>query len=216
MHILEKIYTIFSILLFFVGNAFAASEGLCPKKILDRGTLRGVFLGTQCEDFCYAAFRLDSDEQVVMFADPDIVEKQLGKEGNYVEVSYTVEQFWIDLGNECTRSEVYTEGKIIKNNIDKKGIKSNIIEYNMCTGDGDGCYAQCQETTNMNFITLKSDGTGTMDGYRANDFPFTWESIKDKFIIFHYDGHDEEYIIDTTKEHGTLLIGKTECLKKIR
>lgn len=212
MHILEKFYATFLILVFFVGNAFAASEELCPKKVLDKGTLRGVFLGTQCEDFCYAAFRLDSDEQVVMFADPDIVEKQLGKEGNYVEVSYTVEQFWIDLGNECTRSEVYMEGKIIKDNKNKTDIKNNVIEYNMCTGQGDNCYTQCQETTKMNFITLRSDGTGSMDGYRADDIPLTWSLIGEQFMIL--DG--EPYILDNTKERGTILFGRGDCWKKVK
>ena len=35
-------------------NAFAASKSMCPDKVLGTEAVEGVYLGTSCEDFCYA------------------------------------------------------------------------------------------------------------------------------------------------------------------
>lgn len=211
MNIFKIIYILLIVMVLPSKYSFAYSKDICQQKIIDKGTIEGIYIGTMCGDSCYAAFKINEEEEIGMFADPEKVERQLKNEGNYVEVKYNVEQFWNEFAEECVRSKVYIDGKVIN-----KNTINNTSEFNMCIGEGDGCYMQCKETTTMNFITIKSDGTGAMDGYRASDFPFTWESIRGKFMIFHYDGYDEEYIMETTKEHGTLLIGKTECLKKIR
>ena len=67
------------VLLCLTSNVYADSEALCPSKILDSGTLTGVYKGSQCGDMCYGAFQLDSGESVFMIADPDRLDRELGE-----------------------------------------------------------------------------------------------------------------------------------------
>ena len=97
-------------LLCLTPNAYAGSGTLCPSKVLDSGTLTGVDKGSQCGDMCYGAFQLASGESVVMIADPDRLDRELGEEGNRVSVNYDVQQFWNVYGEECSRMEVSRAG----------------------------------------------------------------------------------------------------------
>lgn len=68
-------------LLCLTPNAYAGSGTLCPSKVLDSGTLTGVYKGSQCGDMCYGAFQLDSGESVFMIADPDRLDPGAGRGG---------------------------------------------------------------------------------------------------------------------------------------
>ena len=104
----------FLVLLCLAHNVHADSQTLCPSKVLDSGTLTGVYKGSQCGDMCYGAFQLDSGESVFMIADPDQLDRELGKGGNRVSVNYDVQQFWNVYGEECSRMEVYKSGHVIE------------------------------------------------------------------------------------------------------
>jgi len=100
--------------LIFASPAFAASKSRCPDKVLDKGTIEGVYQGMECEDFCYVLMTLDNGETFYLLANEDYVLEAFGEAtGQRVSITYNVEQFWNEFGNECTRQEVMTEGKVL-------------------------------------------------------------------------------------------------------
>ena len=125
------------VLLCLTPNAYADSEALCPSKVLDSGTITGVYKGSQCGDMCYGAFQLDSGESVFMLADPDQLDQELGEEGNRVSVNYDVQQFWNVYGEECSRMEVYKSGHVIQQPTQGNASTQN----SMLSAE----YAQCME-----------------------------------------------------------------------
>lgn len=129
-------------------NTYADSEPLCPSKILDSGTLTGVYKGSQCGDMCYGAFQLDSGESVFMIADPDQLDRELGEEGNRVSVNYDVQQFWNVYGEECSRMEVYKSGHVIGQHAEEKTSAQNSLlsaEYAQCMEKSDGVTVAMQD-----------------------------------------------------------------------
>ena len=73
-----------------------------------------------------------------MIADPDRLDRELGKEGNRVSVNYDVQQFWNVYGEECSRMEVYKSGHVIQ----QQYIKGNAsTEDSLLSAE----YAQCME-----------------------------------------------------------------------
>ena len=138
----------FLVLFCVAHNTYADSEALCPSKILDRGTLTGVYKGSQCGDMCYGAFRLDSGESVFMIADPDRLDRELGKEGNRVSVNYDVQQFWNVYGEECSRMEVYKSGHVIEQHTEGNASAPNSLlsaEYAQCMEKSDGVTVAMQD-----------------------------------------------------------------------
>ena len=138
----------FLVLFCVAHNTYADSEALCPSKILDRGTLTGVYKGSQCGDMCYGAFQLDSGESVFMIADPDRLDRELGEEGNRVSVNYDVQQFWNVYGEECSRMEVYKSGHVIEQHTEGKASAPNSLlsaEYAQCMEKSDGVTVAMQD-----------------------------------------------------------------------
>lgn len=104
----------FLVLLCLTHTAHADSQALCPFKVLNSGTLTGIYNGAQCGDMYYGAFQYDSVEFIFMSADPDQLDREMGKEGNRVSVNYNVQQFWNVYGEECSGMEVYKGGHFIE------------------------------------------------------------------------------------------------------
>ena len=133
------------VLLCLTPNAYADSEALCPSKVLDSGTITGVYKGSQCGDMCYGAFQLDSGESVFMLADPD---QELGEEGNRVSVNYDVQQFWNVYGEECSRMEVYKSGHVIQQPTEGNASTQNSLlsaEYAQCMEKSGGVTVAMQD-----------------------------------------------------------------------
>mgnify|MGYP003287995414 FL=1 len=138
----------FLVLLCLTPNAYADSEALCPSKVLDSGTLTGVYKGSQCGDMCYGAFQLDSGESVFMLADPDQLDQELGEEGNRVSVNYDVQQFWNVYGEECSRMEVYKSGHVIQQPTQGNASTQNSLlsaEYAQCMEKSGGVTVAMQD-----------------------------------------------------------------------
>lgn len=136
------------VLLCLASSVYADSEALCPSKILDSGTLTGVYKGSQCGDMCYGAFQLDSGESVFMIADPDRLDRELGKEGNRVSVNYDVQQFWNVYGEECSRMEVYKSGHVIEQHTEGNASAPDSLlsaEYAQCMEKSDGVTVAMQD-----------------------------------------------------------------------
>ena len=136
------------VLLCFASNVYADSEALCPSKVLDNGTLTGVYKGSQCGDMCYGAFQIDSGESVFMIADPDQLDRELGKEGNRVSVNYDVQQFWNVYGEECSRMEVYRSGHVIEQHTEGNVSAQDSLlsaEYAQCMEKSDGVTVAMQD-----------------------------------------------------------------------
>lgn len=131
------------VLLCLTSNVYADSEALCPSKILDSGTLTGVYKGSQCGDMCYG-----SGESVFMIADPDRLDRELGEEGNRVSVNYDVQQFWNVYGEECSRMEVYKSGHVIEQHTEGNASAPNSLlsaEYAQCMEKSDGVTVAMQD-----------------------------------------------------------------------
>ena len=103
------------------GQAEAATKSHCPNKVLDTGTIEGIYRGVECGDSCFATIELLSGEKFSLFADEQAAEKALGSgKGQRVSVQYKVEQFWrneSDSGDDkhgfCQRAEVFVSGKVL-------------------------------------------------------------------------------------------------------
>lgn len=138
----------FLVLLCLTPNAYADSEALCPSKVLDSGTLTGVYKGSQCGDMCYGAFQLDSGESVFMIADPDQLDRELGEEGNRVSVNYDVQQFWNVYGEECSRMEVYKSGYVIEPHSEENASAQDSLlsaEYAQCMEKSGGVTVEMKD-----------------------------------------------------------------------
>ena len=92
---------------------WAENHPACPEKVLDRGTVEGVYQGTECGDMCHAEIKLDNGDIFYVLADPDEADKVFGKTGNRVSVTYEVQQYWNEFGGMCARDEVFREGRRI-------------------------------------------------------------------------------------------------------
>ena len=98
----------------FASTSFAASKSTCPDKVIDKGTIEGIFQGVECGGSCWATLVLPNGEKFSLIADEDEVEKTFGKgTGQKVSVAFTVQQFWNEPGNECSRVEVMESGKVL-------------------------------------------------------------------------------------------------------
>ncbi|MDR2076664.1 MAG: hypothetical protein LBP61_07015, partial [Desulfovibrio sp.] len=97
-----------------VSPVWAASRSTCPDKVLEEGSIEGVFQGVECGDFCHAAIELDNGEVFSLLADEEAVSKAFGSgTGQRVSAAYKVEQFWNEPANECSRLEIFASGKVL-------------------------------------------------------------------------------------------------------
>mgnify|MGYP001009164127 CR=1 FL=1 len=92
----------------------AASKSKCQDKVLETKTVEGIYQGNECGDFCYSSVKLDSGKDFAFLCGEDLANKLFGvSSGQRISVTYDVQQFWNEFGNECTRAEVCRSGKII-------------------------------------------------------------------------------------------------------
>jgi hypothetical protein len=114
---MKKIIFILSILLFSVENSFAANKVTCPEKVLSTDILTGEYMGwfEAEEGFNTIGIKIDKHEEpVYIVASEEDADKFFGKGmGQQVSVTYNVEQFWIEEGQECMRVETFKSGKIL-------------------------------------------------------------------------------------------------------
>lgn len=91
----------------------ASSESMCPTKVLSTHTIEGVFLGTECGDYCHGSIKLANGKEFIFFGNVDKIEKHLGKTGNNVSVTYELTQMWNEYGKFCAKNGVFKSGKIL-------------------------------------------------------------------------------------------------------
>ena len=91
-------------------NALATSKSMCPDKVLGAEAGEGVYLGPVCEDFCYSTIRLRNGEDLAFLCGEDNAAKFFGQKGTHVKASLELQQFWNELGNECSRQYVCKDG----------------------------------------------------------------------------------------------------------
>jgi hypothetical protein len=114
---MKKFIFILSIFLFSVENSFAASKATCPEKVLSTDVLTGEYMGwfEAEEGFNVIGIKIDGHEEpVYIVASEEDADKFFAKGvGLQVSVTYKVEQFWIEEGQECMRVETFKSGKIL-------------------------------------------------------------------------------------------------------
>jgi hypothetical protein len=92
-------------------TAFSATRSTCPDKILETGSIEGIYRGTECGDLCHAAIELSNGEIFYLLAGEEEAAGQFGPgTGQRVSAEYKIEQFWNEYGNECSRMEVLVSG----------------------------------------------------------------------------------------------------------
>ncbi len=106
--------TLCCIMLLTCGQAEAATQSMCPDKVLDSGTIEGIFLGVECGDYCHATIKLPNGEEFSLFANEETTEKAFGKgTGQKVSVTYELRQYWEGEGMYCNRAEFFASGKLL-------------------------------------------------------------------------------------------------------
>ena len=104
------IFLILIAVILLSGNAFAASKSMCHDKVLGTESVEGVYIGTVCEDFCYSTIRLRNGEDLTFLCGEDNAAKSFGQKEANVKASLELQQFWNELGNECSRQYVCKYG----------------------------------------------------------------------------------------------------------
>ncbi|WP_298996737.1 lysozyme inhibitor LprI family protein [uncultured Desulfovibrio sp.] len=107
---MRVIFHILIAVILLSGNASAASKSMCPDKVLGTEAVEGVYLGTACEDFCYSTIRLRNGEDLTFLCGEDNAAKFFGQKGAHVKAALELQQFWNELGNECSRQYVCKDG----------------------------------------------------------------------------------------------------------
>ena len=96
---------------FLAHSAWAQSnkEDLCPFKVLDSGTVEGIFFASYCGNGllnCHVYIILDSGEKLVLFYGELVDERYFGESGDRVSVDYEIIQYWHPMQEFCVRSEL--------------------------------------------------------------------------------------------------------------
>jgi formylglycine-generating enzyme required for sulfatase activity len=95
--------------------AFGSSPAFCQDKVLDEGSVGGIYRGVECGDFRHATIELATGEMFSMLAGEEELEKIFGPgTGQKVSVAYRVQQFWNEYsGGDCARIEVMASGRLL-------------------------------------------------------------------------------------------------------
>ncbi len=107
--------SLLGLIVFFLwsGSALAGPQPKCPEKVLDTGTVEGLYQGVECLDFCHVFITLDNGRELDFLWGEDDANKYFGQKGNRVSVNYELFQFWNEFGAECMSAEFITSGKIV-------------------------------------------------------------------------------------------------------
>lgn len=95
--------------------AWAQPKSRCQEKVLESGTVEGIFAGIECGDNCHAEIIMDNGETFSLLCGEEEAEQYFGEVGNRVSLDYEIQQYWNDLYDEgyCARHEIVKSGKII-------------------------------------------------------------------------------------------------------
>ena len=105
---------ILSCLFLAASPALGASRSTCPDKVLEKGSVEGIYRGVECGDFCYGSMELANGEIFSFMAGEEDTENFFGQGTRQrVSADYQVEQFWFDSANDCLRREVMTSGRVL-------------------------------------------------------------------------------------------------------
>ncbi|MDR0356068.1 MAG: hypothetical protein LBJ64_10110 [Deltaproteobacteria bacterium] len=143
--------------------AMAQPQGTCAAKVLDSGTVEGLYGGVICVDFCRVSIRLDNGKEFSLLEGRAEAEELFGKIGNRVSATYELQQFWNDFADECARTEVLTSGKIIEI---AQPAEPPTSAAPASTPFKLGAYALCLENANNGADCLKPNNAGV--GFARN------------------------------------------------
>ena len=123
------------------GGVLWASDDVydkCPAKVLDIGTVEGIFLGAECGDQCYAYLKLDNgDEFTLIYNDDEEDSQQLfSKEGRRVSISYNIWQYWLEGAGECMQNYVLVKGRLVEPSASKPESKQKAEGSQSATSGG--------------------------------------------------------------------------------
>lgn len=107
---MRAIFIALIVMILLSENTLAASKSMCPDKVLGTESVEGVYLGTACEDFCYSTIRLRNGEDLTFLCGEDNAAKYFVQKGAHVKAALELQQFWNELGNECSRQYVCKDG----------------------------------------------------------------------------------------------------------
>jgi TPR repeat protein len=189
------------------GQAEAATRSMCPDKVLNTGTIEGIFLGVECIDMCYGAVKLPSGENFVLLMDEDEAEKVFGKgTGQKVSITYNVEQFWNEYGEICSRLEAFASGKLLTDAKSGQTVaQSNKPDLKATTAITIGIYEAMYEHVTLS-IMLNKDGSGFFEGEETHN-RIKWKQDGPKLLIYFFG--EEDYSDDDFEESTAQILSTT-------
>lgn len=122
---MRKNFLLGLVVFFLLPNAaWAVPQSMCAEKVLDKGTVEGIYQGMECsgeegssEYTCYIQVGLDNGERAglpVGAGEVEDTKKSLGSVGNRVSIAYEVRQYWNDPDESCATSDIVTSGTILE------------------------------------------------------------------------------------------------------
>lgn len=91
----------------------------CVEKTLERKTLEGIYLGTDCGDYCHTTIRLAGGKEVTLLCNVDADKVFRNAENRKVRVDIELQQFWMPEGDapepgNCVREDLLVRGTVLK------------------------------------------------------------------------------------------------------
>ena len=184
--------------------AHAQSQKRCPEKVLDSGTVEGLYGGVMCGDFCHVSIRLDDGEEFSLIEGPVDAAELFGQMGNRVSVTYELQQFWSEFGNDCLRTEVLKSGKILVSASPAKppvaptpiNIQPGIYAVCLLAGEN-GLDCLKPNSTGVDFWrTIEVDQSG-YDSIGADEDirPFTWQRQGSTLTLTYQNGEKKQAVL---------------------
>lgn len=86
----------------------------CPEDLLSAGSIKGIYLGTLCVDYCYSTIKLGSGKEISIMCEDDEADAYFGEgNGQEVEINYDIVQFWNQYEEKCQLTTVCKSGKAL-------------------------------------------------------------------------------------------------------
>jgi hypothetical protein len=86
----------------------------CPEDLLSTGSIKGIYLGTLCVDYCYSTIKLSSEKEISVMCEDDEADAYFGEgTGQQVEINYDIVQFWNQYEQKCQLASVCKSGKAL-------------------------------------------------------------------------------------------------------
>jgi hypothetical protein len=90
------------------------SQSDCPEDFLSAGSIKGIYLGTFCVDYCFSTIKIVPGKEISIMCEDDEAHAYFGEgTGQQVEINYDIVQFWNQYEQKCQLATVCKSGKAL-------------------------------------------------------------------------------------------------------